>query len=105
MATASAPTDVSKIQLGISLDVMESLKAYGKKYGITTEEAANFIIQSFLTEDGFMDIEPGPMVVLDDDVYNYIKAEFQAGLDSVKSESDWISKEEMREFVNKLRTS
>lgn len=104
MATASASTDVSKIQLGISPDIVKSLKAYGEKHGISTEEAANFIIQSFLTEDGFMDIEPGPMVILDDDVYDYLEAEFQAGLDSVKSESDWISEEEMREFVNKLKS-
>ncbi len=51
-----------------------------------------------------MDDESGPMVVLDDETYEYLEAEFQAGLDSVKSESDWISEEEMRRFVSELKS-
>ena len=42
---------------------------------------------------------------MDDDVYDYLESEFKAGLDSVKSESDWISEEEMGEFINSLKSS
>ena len=51
-----------------------------------------------------MDDDTSPMVVLDDETYEYLEAEFQAGLDSVKSESDWISEEEMRRFVSGLKS-
>ena len=89
--------------MGIDVDVMESLKVYSDKHGITVEEAANYIIQNFLSEEGSMNIEHGCMIVLDDDVYDRLEAEFKAGLDSVRTESDWISEREMREFANSLR--
>ena len=57
-----------------------------------------------MIEDGSMNVEPGRTVILDDDLYDYLETEFKADLDSVKSESDWISKEEMREFVSNLKS-
>ncbi|MBR2255089.1 MAG: hypothetical protein IJ856_04670 [Candidatus Methanomethylophilaceae archaeon] len=105
MTTVSVSTGASKIQVSISQDIAESLKAYSDRHGISAEETANYIIQNFLVEDGSMDVEPDRTVILDDDLYDYLETEFKAGLDSVKSESDWISKEEMREFVSNLKSN
>ena len=52
-----------------------------------------------------LNMEPGHMVILDDATYDYLVSEFEAGLASVKSESDWISEEEMGEFINGLKSS
>ncbi|MBR5998961.1 MAG: hypothetical protein IK043_00755 [Candidatus Methanomethylophilaceae archaeon] len=105
MIPATISTDTSKIQMSLSLEIAESLKAYSEKHGITVEEAVNCIVQNFLAEDGSVNVEPGRLAILDDDVYDYLESEFKAGLDSVKSESDWISEEEMGEFINSLKSS
>ena len=104
MVISSEPKE-PKVQMTINSDIAESLKAYGDRYGITAEEAANLIIQNFLVQDGSMLTEPGRLVVIDDDEYDYLDKEFRAGLESVTSESDWISKEEMRRFISSLKSS
>jgi len=105
MNQTSVSKEISRVQMGIDPDILESLRAYSDRHGISIEEAANFIIHNFLTEDGSMNVEPGRMVILDDDVYDRLESEFRAGLGSVGSESDWISEKEMREFANSLRSS
>lgn len=103
MTTASVKGDAITVRLDISHDMAETLRAYSEKHRISAEQAISYIVQNFLVEDSCMNSEPGPAVILDDDEYDYLEAEFKAGLNSVKSESDWISEAEMSEFIKSLK--
>ncbi len=81
------------------------LKMYSEKHGISAEQAINCIVRNFLMEDGCMNSASEPVIILDDEAYDYLEAEFKAGMDSVKSESDWISEEEMSEFIKSLKSN
>ncbi len=50
-----------------------------------------------------MNPELESVVILDDNECDRLEAEFKAGIDSVKSESDWISEKEMSEFIKSLK--
>ncbi len=105
MSFASPKSTAPKVTVCIEHTLFERLNVYCEKYGITVEEAANDILQNFFSEESSINEEPGRTEVLNDEVYNYLRSEFMAGLASASDESDWITEEGMMEFVNNLKSN
>lgn len=105
MTTDSAKGNAITARSDNSHDLAETLKACGEEQGISAEQAIDHTVPNILMEGGCMDSEPGPAIILDDDAYDHLEAEFKAGLDSVRSESDWISQDEMSGFIKGLKSN
>ncbi len=105
MTTDSAKGNAVTVRSDNNHDMAETLKASGEDHRISAEQAIDHTVPNVLMEGGCMDTEPGPAIILDDDAYDHLEAEFKAGLDSVKSGSDWISEDDMSEFIESLKSN
>jgi hypothetical protein len=106
MSTA-APTNAEvNLQAGLDPLVFKQLQAYCTKHGLSLQDVANTILMNFLEESASSnDSEPGREIVVDDDTYDFIESKIEEGLSSVKTDDDWVSDEEMSEFIKTLKSS
>ncbi len=91
---ASAPKS-SSFQMRINPEVKAQAEAVFATYGLTLTDAVNIFIQQSLNTNGlpFL-LSPENAEYLKAKSVARLMAEVQAGWDSVKSESDWISEED-----------
>ncbi len=92
--TVSAPKS-SSFQMRINPEVKAQAEAVFATYGLTLTDAVNIFIQQSLNTNGlpFL-LSPENAEYLKAKSVARLMAEIQAGWDSVKSESDWISEED-----------
>ena len=92
--TASAPKTAS-FQMRITPDVKAQAESIFATYGLTLTDAVNIFIQQSLNTKGlpFL-LSPENAEYLKAKATARLMAEIQAGWDSVKTESDWVSEED-----------
>ncbi len=85
----------SSFQMRINPEVKSQAEAVFANYGLTLTDAVNIFIQQSLNTNGlpFL-LSPENAEYLKAKSVARLRAEIQAGWDSVKSESDWVSEEE-----------
>ncbi len=90
----SAPKS-SSFQMRINPEVKAQAEAVFATYGLTLTDAVNIFIQQSLNTNGlpFL-LSPENAEYLKAKSVALLMAEVQAGWDSVKSDSDWISEED-----------
>ncbi len=90
----SAPKS-SSFQMRINPEVKAQAEAVFATYGLTLTDAVNIFIQQSLNTNGlpFL-LSPENAEYLKAKSVARLMAEVQAGWDSVKSDSDWISEED-----------
>ncbi len=90
----SAPKS-SSFQMRINPDVKAQAEAVFATYGLTLTDAVNIFIQQSLNTNGlpFL-LSPENAEYLKAKSVARLMAEVQAGWDSAKSDSDWISEED-----------
>ncbi len=91
---ANAPKSTS-FQMRINPDVKSQAEEVFATYGLTLTDAVNIFIQQSLNTKGlpFL-LSPENAEYLKAKSLARLMAEIQAGFDSVKTESDWISEED-----------
>ncbi len=91
---ANAPKSTS-FQMRINPDVKSQAEEVFATYGLTLTDAVNIFIQQSLNTKGlpFL-LSPENAEYLKAKSVARLMAEIQAGFDSVKTESDWISEED-----------
>lgn len=94
MNVASAPKTAS-FQMRINPDVKSEAESIFATYGLTLTDAVNIFIQQSLNTKGlpFL-LSPENAEYLKAKSVARLMAEIQAGWDSVKTDSDWVSEEE-----------
>ena len=92
--TASAPKTAS-FQMRINPDVKAQAESIFATYGLTLTDAVNIFIQQSLNTKGlpFL-LSPENAEYLKAKATARLMAEIQAGWDSAKTESDWVSEED-----------
>ena len=94
MNVASAPKTAS-FQMRINPEVKTQAESIFATYGLTLTDAVNIFIQQSLNTKGlpFL-LSPENAEYLKSKAVARLMAEIQAGWDSVKTDSDWVSEED-----------
>ena len=87
----------STFQMRINPDVKSSLEQMYANCGMTLTDAINVFFQQSINAGGLpFIVTQSSKEALRDQAIAKLMGEIRAGRDSVKSESDWVSDEEMR---------
>jgi addiction module RelB/DinJ family antitoxin len=87
----------STFQMRINPDVKSSLEQMYANCGMTLTDAINVFFQQSINAGGLpFIVTQSSKEALRDQAIAKLMSEIRAGRDSVKSESDWVSDEEMR---------
>lgn len=94
MNVVTAPK-TSTFQMRINPEIRQQIEAVYAQYGLSLTDAINIFLQQSLNESGlpFL-LSPDNAEYMKTKAVTRLMAELQKGVDSVKTESDWVSEDE-----------
>lgn len=103
LQVVTAPKDYT-FQLRMNSEIKSELEAIFAGCGVTLSDAINIFLQQTLNEGGFpFDIVPDRKSRREA-ALRYLDEAYVQGVESVRSESDWISKEELKKRLEQDRS-
>lgn len=94
MNVATAPK-TGTFQMRINPEIRQQIEAVYAQYGLSLTDAINIFLQQSLNESGlpFL-LSPDNAEYMKTKAVSRLMAELQKGLDSVKTEADWVSEDD-----------